>query len=533
MLRLPRASERALRHAFGAADAAVNALYGWRGNPIYQSGALAVAFLVVLVVTGTYLLFFYHISAPYDSVARLAADPWGGRWIRTLHRYTADAAVVAATVHALRMFAQGRRWGPRTMAWTSGLILLGLILVCGWTGYVMVWDAFGQVLAVEGARLLEILPIFSEPIGRMFVGEHPLPGAFFFLNLFLHIALPIGLGVLLWLHVSRMARATLLPPRRVMWGSIAALTVISLLVPAALAPAASAFHLPAHVPLDVLFAGWLPLTRRLAPVAVWLAGLTAVAALLLVPRLTRPTPAARPAPSVVDERLCTGCTQCVLDCPWQAIEMVPRADGRATLVARVDPARCVSCGICAGSCAPMGIGPPQRTGRDQLARLRAFVADRRPGSRDIVVIACSRGAGGLAARDGTPGVHVLATDCAGNVHSSVIEYLVRAGAGGVLVAACPPRDCWNREGATWLDARLFHEREAELQARVDRRRVRVAYAGLHERRAADAALAAFRTDLARLDEPRGEHDIDVEVPCDTDAAGETHVADAADRAGAA
>ena len=170
MRRLLRYLERAIRRGLGTADTTFNALYHWSGNPIYQSGALTIAFLIVLLVTGTYLLFFYRIGSPYASVAQLSADPWIGRWVRSLHRFAADAAVVAAAIHALRMFAQGRRWGARTLAWTSGLVLLGLILVCGWTGYVMVWDVFGQLLAVEGARLLDVLPIFSEPIGRMFVG---------------------------------------------------------------------------------------------------------------------------------------------------------------------------------------------------------------------------------------------------------------------------------------------------------------------------------------------------------------------------
>ena len=104
--------------------------------------------------------------------------------MRGLHRFASDAAVVAAAVHALRLFVQGRSWGPRTLAWVSGLILLFVIFVCGWTGYVMVWDIQAEVLAREGARLLDVLPIFSEPISRGFVGERPIPAAFFFLNLF-------------------------------------------------------------------------------------------------------------------------------------------------------------------------------------------------------------------------------------------------------------------------------------------------------------------------------------------------------------
>lgn len=170
--------------------------------------------LLLLLITGVWLLLFYRVGAPWASVARVTANPWTGNWVRGLHRYASDVAVVAALIHAFRMFAQGRHWGPRALAWVSGLFLLGMVFVSGWTGYVMVWDSFGRELALEGARLLDALPVLSEPVSRAFAGEHALPSAFFFLNLFAHIAVPLGLGLGLWLHVSRVARPTLLPRGR-------------------------------------------------------------------------------------------------------------------------------------------------------------------------------------------------------------------------------------------------------------------------------------------------------------------------------
>jgi quinol-cytochrome oxidoreductase complex cytochrome b subunit len=202
--------ERAARGVLGPVDRWLNRLYGSRYNPVYWSGPISVGLLVVLLITGVYLLLFYRIGAPYESVERITEQAWGGRWIRSLHRYASDAAVVSIAVHAFRMFAQHRSWGPRALAWVSGLVLLGVLFVSGWTGYVMIWDVQAQLLATEGARLLDVLPLFSEPLGRTFVGDQPLPAAFFFLNLFLHIALPVGMLLLLWLHVSKLARPVLL-----------------------------------------------------------------------------------------------------------------------------------------------------------------------------------------------------------------------------------------------------------------------------------------------------------------------------------
>jgi coenzyme F420-reducing hydrogenase delta subunit len=499
----------------GRLDAAVNRLYGSRYNPLYRSGAVTVALIVLLLVTGLYLLLYYRVGTPYESVARITGQVWFGRWIRSLHRFAADAAVVTALIHAVRMFAQRRSWGARAMPWIAGVALVALLMVCGWTGYVMVWDTFGQVLAVEGARLLDLVPLFSEPLGRAFVGERPIPGAFFFLNLFLHIALPIGMGVVLMLHVSRVARATLFPAKAMMWWGTGLLTLLSVALPVAMAPEADPLRLPTSVPVDVFYAFWLPAARAVP--AVWMAAASVgfTVFLLLIPRLTRPAPERALLPSVVNERLCTGCEQCAQDCPYEAIAMVARSDHRDTLVARVDPARCVSCGICAGSCAPMGVGPPGRTGRDQLAMARNFMMRESPGPADVVIIGCKRGGGGVAAGDHFDGAPVCGVSCAGSIHSSVIELLIRGGAGGVLVLACPKEDCWNREGPTWLEQRLYHEREAELQARVDRRRVLVANIALSETPRARELLASFRARITALEAPEQEGEIDLLRLCDT------------------
>ena len=509
-----RGAQRAGHVTLARIDARVNALYGWRYNPLYHSGALAVASFVVLLVTGLYLFLFYRIGAPYASVARITDQAFAGRWIRSLHRYASDLAVVAIAFHALRMFVQDRAWGPRTLAWLSGCVLTVVFLICGWTGYVMVWDVQAQAFAVEGARLFDFLPIFSEPISRTFSGERAIPSAFFFLNLFAHIALPVGIALLLWIHLSRLARAKMMPPRPLQWATLGVFMVLSVAWPATMAPEADLLRLASEVPLDVFYGFWLPFVSRVPAGWAWAGFLGAFALVAVVPWLTRPKSTDAPQPSWVNPRFCTGCEQCYHDCPWEAIDMVRRDDGREGFVARVDPSKCVSCGICAGSCAPMGVGPPGRTGRDQLERVRAFIAEERPSHGDVIVVGCERSAAGWGA-DRVAGARVYPVTCAGALHTSVIEYLVRAGAGGVLVVSCPPRDCWNREGVAWLEARVHDRREAELQERVDRRRVRVAYAAGHEMVTLAVEVERFRGEVRALEGAEAEEHVEIAAVCET------------------
>jgi coenzyme F420-reducing hydrogenase delta subunit/NAD-dependent dihydropyrimidine dehydrogenase PreA subunit len=504
------------------ADALFARAFGSRWNPIHQTGNLAVVFLLATLATGLILFLFYEIDDPHGSVERLRTEVFLGGWLRSIHRYAADLAVLATALHLLRKLVQGHTWGPRTLAWTSGVLLLGLLLFCGWTGLILVWDAQALGIALEGARLADLAPIFATPIARAFTGAATVPSSFFFMNLFLHVALPLGLAAMLAVHVARVARPALLPPRRLAALALGLLALVAAVLPVPLGAEADLLALPGRAPLDPLFSFWLPLARGTGP---WgQLGFWTAAALLafLAPRFWRPRAAGRPQPintSWVDERCCTGCTHCVSDCPYEAIAMVPRAEGRGSeLVARVDPARCVGCGICAGSCAPMGVGPYGRTGRDQLGALDALFppAGLVP---EVVVFAC-RSAGwdrATSLRRGDTGtVEIVPLSCAGSLHTAAIESSLRRGVGGVLVLSCPPRDCRFREGPKWTEQRLFHGREAELHERVDRTRVAFAALSTAEVMKAAALVDALRRrarELALRPAEGGE----VEAVCESTA----------------
>lgn len=195
--------------------------------------------------------------------------------------------------------------------------------------------------------------------------------------------------------------------------------------------------------------------------------------------------------------------------------MVTRSDDRPTLVARVDPALCVSCGICAGSCAPMGVGPPGYSGRDQLHVLRSLTlpAIRASAVTRCVVFCCAEAPASHRAALRLRGALVREVRCAGNLHSSAVELALRGGASGVLVFACPPRDCAGREGPKWLGERLFNEREAELQSRVDRRRVGVGTMAAGDLRGTLACYDEFMSAAAALAPAGPVSDLDVDVEC--------------------
>jgi ferredoxin/coenzyme F420-reducing hydrogenase delta subunit len=497
---------RAFEFAYRPIDRLFHRIYGSELNPLNHAGQIALAALLVLVGTGIYLFIFYRVSDPYGSVLGLHEQWWAGRWIRGMHRYSSDVVIVATIVHAFKMFVWGRTWGPRALAWISGIFVTGVVLVCSWTGMVMVWDRQGQMIAMEGARMFDLAPIFSEPLSRSFSTPDALPNSFFFMNLFLHVATPLGILFLLWLHTSRIARPRLLPPKGVIWTIGASLFALGLLWPPPMLPRADLMALPDKMHIDWLLAFWVPVSQSVSPVTHLLLWMGALGFLVSVPWWWRPKDVALEA-SHVNVELCTGCTQCYEDCPYDAISMIQRpgeVGRKSEEVARVDPSRCTSCGICAASCAPMGIGPAERTARDQLQDIRQFLTAQGTMMPRVVVIGCGYGVSEASSAGTLTGVTVYLTGCAGSVHTSMMEMMLKNGVGGIFIAACQPNDCSFREGPTWLESRIHAGREADLKSRVDRRRVHIGNYGTGRQAELLADVASFSASLDSITDPAEE-----------------------------
>lgn len=500
----PRAAvwlERPLR----TLDRLFDRIYGSKYNPLYQSGNLAVLALLLTIASGLYLLFFYDTADPYGSIAHINEHIFLGAFARSLHRYSGDVAVIAVVVHALRMFLGGRTWGPRALAWTSGVFLLAVLLASGWTGFILVWDVQGQIATQQVARLMDALPIFSEPISRSFLDATRPQSSFFFINLFLHVALPLTMAVLLLVHVLRVARPKLLPPRPIAWSAGMLMCLVAIVFPAPMLPEANLLRLPGTVEIDFIFGFWLPPSQAISPWQIYGAWLVALAAMLSAPIWWKPRGEKRP-PSVVLPHLCVGCEQCYLDCPYEAISMVDRTEPSklSDRVAWVDPNLCVSCGMCTPSCAPMCVGPTGRTGRDEIRRLQVLI-DRMPDvSNILLVLGCCNGLGKDRRLEIDEHTVVAEIDCLGSLHTSVIEFALRSGVSGVAVISCPERNCQYRGGPEWLRERIYNNRPAELKDRVDKNRVQIFAYSPSETKPATRALANFRRHLQTL----GAHDVE-------------------------
>ena len=479
-------------------DALFNRIFTSDYNPLYRTGTIAVGLLLFIMITGLYLCFFYRLGEPYESILSLQNNIWLGRWVRTAHRYASDVMVVAVVFHIIRMITQGKSWGPRVLAWLTGVVLLLFLMISGWTGYVMVWDSHGQTLASTGAKMMDSLGIFSDAIGRSFDGSSTVPASFFFLNLFLHIIIPLAMIFGLWLHTSKMANAVWLPHKRLFQSMSFLLVLVSMIWPAPLGPRANLLQTPTNFSTDWYYNFWLPLAQNYPRLAL---ACLAVGFVLLasLPWFLRPAKAKQPEKSFNEQAKCQGCTQCVQDCPYEAISMVDRTLGSgSTQVAQVNPELCVSCGLCGASCAPFTMGPHGRKGTDQLARARELLSSLREKSLNpkekTLVMTCQTQDGvfkkikTFCDQDAKFEMYPIA--CAGSIVFTVVDHLAR-NFSHVAMISCPERNCQNKDGSKLLVDRYFGRREPTFANPKHRENVHLLSGGDGEENRIMGALASI------------------------------------------
>ena len=439
--------------------------YSSKFNPLYRTGLLATLFLSFTVITGVYLIFFYSIHSPYESMVRIQENVFFTRWVRSFHRYASDAAALAMVMHFLRVFVQGKTWGPRMLAWVTGVLLVIMMAICAWTGFVMMWDEHGQALAIIGAKVLRAIPIFQEPPDRIFVGERPLNSQFFFLNIFIHMALPLAMIGFLWLHTSRLARPGWFPEKKIIWCTTLALFALSVLWPAPLAPSGNLLSIPGRVPANWFYNFWLPWAKS-GPGVFLILTILFFAIVISMPWWCRPGKSKRPPPSYVDPNHCEGCQQCYLDCPFDAIEMVPGINPeKYPLRANILPQLCVSCGICAGSCSTLAIGPKYRTAKEQFTEAKKLVHGMRGGPEKRILIACANNRGLLQKIKTSYGqdseLELVQVGCTGTLHPGAVQYLANHST-GLMIVGCATHDCIHREGSGILEDRVLNGRNPAI-----------------------------------------------------------------------
>jgi ubiquinol-cytochrome c reductase cytochrome b subunit len=116
------------------------------------TAGVVVMLLALQVITGLLLGFYYVPSteSAHTTVAYIEKVVPAGSWIRAIHHYGSQWLTLALVLHLAQMFWRAT-YRRRPVAWMASVLLLGLILSAGATGYSLPWDA----RAFFGTRVTE------------------------------------------------------------------------------------------------------------------------------------------------------------------------------------------------------------------------------------------------------------------------------------------------------------------------------------------------------------------------------------------
>lgn len=212
---------------------------------------VVIVLLLVQFLTGVLLAFYYvpSIDHAYTTVSYVEKVVSSGSWIRSLHHYGSQWLSVFIFIHVIRLFLDGA-YASKRIQWIAAILLLGLVMAAGGTGYSLPWDAraFFSTRVAEG--LMAGLPLAGGMARLWLLGGSEISPVTLSRFFALHVLLiPALIGAVVVWRLFRSQIAELVGPRDAIVGALVflALALWALKHPAPLGPAvaeAGADYLP-------------------------------------------------------------------------------------------------------------------------------------------------------------------------------------------------------------------------------------------------------------------------------------------------
>ncbi|HET7475856.1 MAG TPA: ubiquinol-cytochrome c reductase cytochrome b subunit [Dermatophilaceae bacterium] len=188
----------------------------------FMLGEIAMFSLVVVLVTGTFLTFWFVPSAgevvydgsyvplrgvvmseAYKSSVDISFDIRGGLIIRQIHHWSALMFTVSIMVHMFRVFFTGAFRKPREINWIIGVLLSMLGIIEGFAGYSLPDDLLSGTGLRAAEGFMQSIPVIGSYVAYFLFGG-PFPGEAIIPRLFtIHVLLVPAIIVGLFIaHLS-------------------------------------------------------------------------------------------------------------------------------------------------------------------------------------------------------------------------------------------------------------------------------------------------------------------------------------------
>jgi len=181
----------------------------------YYFGGITLFLFAIQILTGILLLLYYRptVAESFDSVRFIMTRVEFGWLIRSIHSWSANLLIFTAFVHMFSVVFTHAYRKPRELTWLTGIVLLGLMLGFGFSGYLLPWNKISYFATKVGADVAASVPFIGGTIARLLRGGEDVGGATLTRFFAFHVMiLPLAAVVLLMLHIFMIQKTGMSTP---------------------------------------------------------------------------------------------------------------------------------------------------------------------------------------------------------------------------------------------------------------------------------------------------------------------------------
>ena len=176
----------------------INIHYAW------NFGFLSAMCLGIQIITGIFLAMHYtpHVDLAFASVEHIMRDVNYGWLLRYIHANGASMFFILVYIHIFRGLYFGSYTKPRHWVWVIGVIILLLMIITAFIGYVLPWGQMSLWGATVITNLVSAIPLIGDSIVTWLWGGFSVDNAT--LNRFfsLHYLLPFIIAAASLIHIA-------------------------------------------------------------------------------------------------------------------------------------------------------------------------------------------------------------------------------------------------------------------------------------------------------------------------------------------
>jgi quinol-cytochrome oxidoreductase complex cytochrome b subunit len=188
-----------------------------RSTPFYFLGGMALFLFGIQIVTGILLSLYYKPSPDqaFESVRAIMTEVDFGWLMRSVHSWSANLLIGVLFLHVLTTYMMRAYRRPREFTWITGVLLLGIFMAFGFSGYLLPWNKLAFSATRVGTAIVGVVPVIGDQLLLLARGGEEVTGDTLARFYALHVViLPLAAFALLGAHLFLVQKHGMSSPDR-------------------------------------------------------------------------------------------------------------------------------------------------------------------------------------------------------------------------------------------------------------------------------------------------------------------------------